>query len=273
LFTSSGLRESSQWLSKVNRKGEIFELQTDQYPGPPSQYQPSEKECMCFCSDCATDDTGYGTDTELYLSLQKNRLKDALNDFSDVDEVLNSSCVSSLDEREKVGAWKKSFRKVEEDIDSLFQSDNFSREHIDLDFPDLQCDIPTSVDCFFDPTEFDDGYSVLGAVSENFDQGKSRQVIPHLPERTMKKCDCETQNSVTKNTSEITMRLQPHRPPEGKLSTVELCEYLLGIVPGHFGSSQSVNHGGQRKKDRKVKIRALLPSGPATKYPEIKVGK
>lgn len=241
----------------------------------------TDKECLCFCSDCATDDTGYGTDNELQFGVRKNelRVQDPLNEFSDFEEVLNSSSVSSLYEKEKLDVVKSNFKKVEEDIDSLFQGENIRQESIDFDFPELNCDIPTQVDSYFIDEPLDDGYAVLKDITRNFSdfgrQNSSRD-FAHLPSNMSgpKQCECEKKNSTTKHTVEVTVRLKPQRIPEGKVTTVELCEHLLGVVPGHFGSSQSANqNGGQRKKDRRVKIRGLVPTGLAAKYAEIKAGK
>lgn len=267
----------------MNSRGEIFELQTDQFPGPPRNTAVSEKECVCVCSDCATDDTGYGTDTELHLSSRKidGRVRDTLKDFSDVDEVLNSSCVSSFDETDRPDYWKSNYKRVEEDIDSLFQSENLSYEQVDLDFPSLNCDIsvPSAVDSCFVDDDFDDGYAVLKDVrrdcSFSSDGSKSLSDSPRLLGKSyrMKKCDCESKNLLTKQTIELTVRLKPQKQAELKVSTVDLCEHLLGIVPGHYGSSQSaIQNGGQRKKDRRVKVRGLVPTGVVSKHSEVRVG-
>ncbi|KAL4230019.1 hypothetical protein ACF0H5_010406 [Mactra antiquata] len=86
-----------------------------------------------------------------------------------------------------------------------------------------------------------------------------------------KKCECESKRN-SSHYIEVVMKLR-HRKDEAlrDLTTVELCEKVLGIIPGHYGSSQSSNQS-HRRKDRRVKIRGLCTNGVAAKYPDIRVG-
>ncbi|XP_052792389.1 protein inturned-like isoform X1 [Mya arenaria] len=278
ILNHSCLKEPSLWLSKVNQNGEIFELQLEQEANSSTLIGLAsvQKDCLCSCSDCATDDTGYGTDTDLYSSLRKNdfRTKDPLNDFNDVDDILNSSFASCFDDKTS-----QDFQRVEGDIDSLFQSqiDYPSVSHSeDITVPDLSEDFTLNIDNFFKTDSFDKMYTDVSVKNKSEQTKEKHNTFLELSSLSQnmsdsKKCECEKRNSTSKHNVEITVKLKPKILPEDKLSTVELCEFILGIVPGHYGSSQTPNSNG-RKKDRRVKIRGLIPTGPASKYAEIRVG-
>ena len=273
----SGLRESGHWLSKVNEKGEIFELEVE-----PLQDTSGEKDCLCTCSDCATDDTGYGTDSEVTL----NRLNDdADDDFDEESELLNKE----IDDYVAVNSSAVDIQSIEENIDSLFTSVNSTSQFDTLktDSLDLTGNIS---DLFVDLPEINAVHSNLCAeitdkknktmtnpesVSKSVKNRRSK-----LPDESAGKrlndtnCSCSSKETVgvEGNTggSERTVILRlKYQNSDVATNTVELCEQLLGIVPGHFSSTNEIRG---RRRDKRIKIRGLVPTGVSAKQSEIKVG-
>lgn len=253
----------------------MFELQLDD-PSEPPQSSLNEKECVCSCSDCATDDTGYGTDTDLHTSFNNLDLKhrDPLDDFCNVNDVLNSSFASCLDDR-----ISHDFVKAEEDIDSLFQfkeETNDNKFITDFDMPDFTNDLTLDIGNYFatETLNFETrATDTTRKVAKEKSGGYTR--FPSINMSETKKCECDKKNSPSKHSIEVNVKLRHQQLPDGKLSAVDLCELILGIVPGHYGSSQSSSSSSSssRRKDRRVKIRGLVPTGLAAKYSEIKVGR
>lgn len=283
IFHCSSLREPSHWLSKVNKAGEIFHLELE-HAGQSQIIPSSDKECFCSCSDCATDDTGYGTDSDLNSSLRKQdpALKLNHSDFSDIDDVLKGSCFDVL-KSSSFDINGKAIQRVEEDIDSLFQGVTISQEKCDI--TDLEVDIPFDIDNCFSEGEFkidscfNSDYAEIKDLDCNGNRKKTVKYKDFLEysnikeNMTTKNCECETKMNSKQHCVQVDIKLrqQRHHVPD-VLSTVQLCEQILGIVPGHYGSSQSANNS-HRRKDRRVKIRGIVPTGVAAKYTEIRVGK
>lgn len=279
ILYNSGLREPSHWLSKVNKKGEIFQLELETFTSSDAK---TDKDCNCSCSDCATDDTGYGTDPDVYSSLKQNDRvwKSKLSDFDDIDHVLEGSCFELLTKNVKASE-KKDINTIEENIDTLFQSVSVGKDKSDtVDGIDLN--IPFDVgECFAKEEFLID--SLLDIEIPNMDQGTHRKTRKHKKEEyldyttikettSIKNYECKVKNgNAVKDLVEVTLELHPLSNTQNDMTTVHLCEQILGIVPGHYGSSHSTS-SSHRRKDRRVKVRGLVPTGAAAKVSEIKVG-
>ncbi|XP_060591133.1 protein inturned-like [Ruditapes philippinarum] len=283
ILYNSSLHKPSHWLSRVDKAGRIFHLELENSTDS-SDSISVDKEC--FCSDCATDDTGYGTDTDLNLSLRyrNNALKLNQPDFNDVTDVLKGSSFDiPISKNSSFDISGKDIQKVEEDIDSLFQGVDATRNK--RDFDDLDVDIPFDIDSCFSEGELKidrDCLSSEYAEIIDFDYKekskepvKSKQYLEYskVKETTRgKQCECEAKMNIgTRHCVQVDVKLRTNKQIEEDLTTVQLCEQILGIVPGHYGSSQSGTNG-HRRKDRRVKIRGLVPSGVAAKYTQIRVG-
>lgn len=276
----SSLRESSHWLSKVNKKGEIFRLELESTNSPEAGL--NEKDCFCSCSDWATDDTGYGTDTDVNAAVRKRESSATSRqaEFNDIDDVLKGSCFDVL-KNNSFDIDDIEIQKAEENIDSLFQGVNVGCRENELS--ELDVSIPSDINSCFSREEFmldncfNDYAEILDIKSDVSSKktGKHKDFLEYSKiEETMasKKCECESKRN-SNHYFEINMKLRPRNGVTLKeLTTVELCEIVLGIIPGHYGSSQSANQS-HRRKDRRVKIRGLSPNGVAAKYPDIRVGK
>lgn len=285
LIFFSGLRETAQWLSKVNEKGEIFELKVE-----PVHDTAGDKECLCTCSDCATDDTGYGTDPDVVNNFSK--LDD--DEFPEKDIICG---VDGIGDLLKVGKTDSveldcasvNLQSIEEDIDSLFASVSSKSQFDTLrsESFDLGCNIEEL---------FVGGFSGMNNVPTD-STAKKKSLTMTNPESSSKvvrndttsklhhelltaklsdsNCSCnlkETgglEGSLLSTEKTFVLKLK-YRSSDVATSTVELCEQLLGIVPGHF-SSTSENRN--RRRDKRIKIRGLIPTGVSAKQPEIKLGK
>ena len=278
----SSLHKPSHWLSRVDKTGEIFHLELENSTDS-SDNVFNDKEC--FCSDCATDDTGYGTDTDLNLSLRyrNNAVKLHQADFNDISDVLKGSTFDiPVSKNNLFDSSGKDIQKLEEDIDSLFQGVDVTQNKCDVD--DLSVDIPFNIDsCFSEEFQIDsDCLSSEYAEIIDFDNERVKESVKKkqfseynkVKETSKAKhCECEARmNSGTRHCVQVDIKLKTHTHIEDGLTTVQLCEQILGIVPGHYGSSQSGNNS-HRRKDRRVKIRGLIPSGVAAKYTQVRVGK
>ncbi|XP_053400614.1 protein inturned-like [Mercenaria mercenaria] len=279
ILYNSSLREPSHWLSKVSKAGEIFHLEIED-ASDSHDFPSSNKEC--FCCDCATDDTGYGTDTDLNSSLiqRDNGLKFNQADFNDIDEVLKGSSFD-ISKSYTFDTNGKEIQKLEEDIDSLFQGVNVNQKKCDID--DLEVDIPFDIDNCFSEGEFkiDSFSSEYAEIADIESKENSKDSVKHKEfleyteirktSRT-KLCECgKKMNASGRHCVQVDIKLKPNGHIENESTTVQLCEQILGIVPGHYGSSQSGNNS-HRRKDRRVKIRGLVPTGVAAKCTQVRVG-
>lgn len=102
-----------------------------------------------------------------------------------------------------------------------------------------------------------------GSVSSN---GSSHASVSSIP-RSVK-----FQDSLPGVVKEITLIVEPARRNYGRRAT--LCETVLGIIPGHFNSSQndSLQNGGP-VKDSRIMVQGLVPEGEALKSGQVKIGR
>jgi hypothetical protein len=221
----------------------------------------------------------------LSLRYRNNAVKLNQPDFNDVTDVLKGSSFDiPISKNSSFDISGKDIQKVEEDIDSLFQGVDATRNK--RDFDDLDVDIPFDIDSCFSEGELKIDRDCLSSeYSEiiDFDYKekskepvKSKQFLEYSKAKETsrrKQCECEAKMNVgTRHCVQVDVKLRTNKQIEEDLTTVQLCEQILGIVPGHYGSSQSATNG-HRRKDRRVKIRGLVPSGVAAKYTQIRVGK
>ena len=270
----SGLRESAHWLSKVNEKGEIFELEVE-----PLYDTSGDKDCLCTCSDCATDDTGYGTDSDVTL----NRLDDNADDFDEESDLFKTEINDFVASR----SCSADIQSIEENIDSLFTSVN-SKSQLDI-LKTESLDLSSNIsDLFVDLTGLNDvrtiscGRKELKTMTNPESSSKVvRNRSSKIPDESTGKrlndtnCSCSSKETIGVEGSTvgiektITLRLK-YQCSDVATNTVELCEQLLGIVPGHFSSTNEIR---TRRRDKRIKIRGLVPTGVSAKQSEIKVGK
>ena len=287
------MRESSEWLSKVNKKGEIFELEVE-----PVHDTSFDKEGICTCSDCATDDTGYGTDTDngynfrrLDVDVQDNCHK-VTSEFDVIDQLLGIGTAGLGDSGS--GSLSGDFRNIEENIDSLFTTACAGSNSEIETLKSEAFDIPDNIEDLFA-----DGFSDLKTLKSKSKCDKSKKSAtmtnPDSSSRVVRKdiskhsresvasklnesnCSCSSKGSLRGNETLygaekcVVLRLN-YLTGDIPCNTIELCEQFLGIIPGHFSSS-SGSTGWNRKRDRRVKIRGLVPTGIAAKYQDVKVGR
>lgn len=268
----------------MNDKGEIFELEVE------SVHDTAvDKEGLCTCSDCATDDTGYGTDNDNTNNFSRldedvHENDDIALDFDGLNDLLNVGTANLGDES---GYASADIRIIEGDIDSLFTSVN-SKSEVDS----LRADsfnLPSNIEDLF-ANDFDglnavtseSKYEKKSVTMTNPDSSSKvvrKDLSKHSKESVSKRltesnCSCNSKESKTEEEGlvgvekTVVLRLK-YLTSDVASSTVELCEQLLGIVPGHFSST---NGNKSRKRDKQVKIRGLVPTGVSAKQREIKVG-
>ncbi|XP_052281531.1 protein inturned-like [Dreissena polymorpha] len=270
ILNKSILKDPSKWLTKVNKNGEIFELHLENSVELFTQPLPSEK--VSLCSDCGTDDTGYGTDNEAHSVLNTGDLipPNELAEFADCFVNYTSSSHCATQQKTQLNQ-QAAFRQFEEDIDILFQSKRNPRDESN-EF-DVAHDL-TDINSYF--TEEDNRH--LGFDSHKiqyFSQNETFQTLTLQPTDMLSLVNDNDNRSeqhrgcLPKNRLEVVVKLKPKKLQNETNSTVELCEYILGFVPGHTGTSTNVR---QRKKDKMVKIRSILPNGVCARYSSIKVG-
>ena len=296
MFSFSSLRESSQWVSKTNNRGEIFLLELQDFKESPEQ-TTTDKECLCTCSDWATDDTGYGTDTDLYSSFRRGddeslcQSTKILSEFSEISDVItNSTNVVARNTDCQVIEGGNNFTQAEEDIDSLFRNVSVVSDSTGVN---SETDILVPNDLFStdisqlfigsskgpDFTKADKT-SVVSVMSEpdNLLNTSLNEEIPHFSRSVRKnkssnKCDCALKHKESlKSDYVVSVKLRPEQRIVNGMSTVELCEYVLGFVPGHYGSANQGSNHSHRRRDRRIKVRGILPNGVAAKWPNIHVG-
>ena len=267
----------------MNEKGEIFELEVE-----PLHDTAADKDCLCTCSDCATDDTGYGTDSDGI----NNRLDDD-DDFHETNTVLDFDVENDLFKTENtdfvaVGNASADIQSIEGDIDSLFSSVNSKLQFDTLKTDSL--DLTSSIGDLF--VDFAGLINDVSTVSLSKKKSKtmtnpesSSKVVRNSSSKLHSEsagkrlndsnCSCSSKESVgvegstLGNEKTVTLRLK-YKSSDVATNTVELCEQLLGIVPGHYSST---NGNRNRRRDKRIKVRGLVPTGVSAKRPEINVGK
>lgn len=288
ILCNSSLTEPSFWQSKVNKNGEIFYLELADSTETPVAASLG-KDCLCCCSDCATDDTGYGTDTDLYASFRKldedlhsKQIDSVLTECSDLDDALQ--CGNFSESFNSATNYVSDISKAEGDIDNLFRTVHVSRE---LDMPVTDnTPLPTNINDYFSQNNHNSSpvhhslHSVPPKVNEHVRQSRKPARPKHPPRgytASVKKgtpiCECADKvEKDSKHEFSVAVDLSSHEQVPETLRTVELCELVLGIVPGHFGSNQSNSSLGHRRRDRRVKVRAILPTGVTAKHTNILAG-
>ena len=276
----------------MNDKGEIFELQVE-----PLHDGALDKEGLCTCSDCATDDTGYGTDNDNINNLSRldddEQGGDITTDItSDTDGLNDLLDVGTVDLNGESGYSSTNIGVVEGDIDSLFTSVNSVHSVLEIDsLKPESFDLPANIEDIF--ANGFDGSDIVSAKSKyekksvtmtNPDSSSKvvrRKDLPKATKETDSKtlndsnCSCNWKESNREGGSlfgvekTVVLRLK-YLTSDVACGTTELCEQLLGITPGHFSS---VGGNKSRKKDKRVKIRGLIPTGVSVKQHEIKAGK
>lgn len=270
----------------MNDKGEIFELQVE-----PLHDSALDKEGLCTCSDCATDDTGYGTDNDNINNLSRLEDNEQEGDITagittDADGLNNLLDVGTINFR-----GESDIGVVEGDIDSLFTSVNsvHSLSEIDSLKPET-FNLPNNLEDIF-ANGFDESnvvstkskYEKKSVTMTNPDSSSKvvrRKDLPKATKETDSKtlndsnCSCNSKESNREGDSlfgvekTVVLRLK-YLTSDVACGTTELCEQLLGITPGHFSS---VGGNKSRRKDKRVKVRGLVPTGVSAKQHEIKAG-
>ena len=272
----------------MNEKGEIFELELE-----PVQDIAIDKEGVCICSDCATDDTGYGTDTDVFNNFSKldddtiENYCDKAPDFDIIDDLLNVGTVN-IEETNIVGL-STDIRNIEEDIDHLFACVNVDSNSEFDTLKTESCNLPSNIEDLFA-----DGFDELKAEKTKSKCNKkatamtnpdsNTQVVRHGISKHSREsatnklndstCSCSSKESsregdVLFGVEKLVVLRLKYLSGDIACNTIELCEQLLGVIPGHFSSS---NGSKSRKRDRRVKIRGLVPTGISAKHHDIKVG-
>ncbi|KAK3600009.1 hypothetical protein CHS0354_012670 [Potamilus streckersoni] len=283
IFRNSGLRESSPWSTKVNERGQIFYLEIEENIHDVSQDSIShlEKDCFCTCSDCATDDTGYSTDSD-----QISTKKEEENTFHSQSPISIKSdfvdCSKQINDLFNSAACD--YKTIEECVDDLFRSNS---GRIELDVTDdinlIHNDISRifrtklNQDCFNglkrDVAEVSCDKSGERFSNSNKFRTQSSASI-ELEDRTKCKCDKRKERDTAEMEDERTfvMKLKSLRNKGEGWSAVEMCEKILGVIPGYFHSNGFGSSRRGKRKDQRVRVRGLVPIGVAARQANVRVG-
>ncbi|KAK7097005.1 hypothetical protein V1264_004046 [Littorina saxatilis] len=283
----TGSKKSAPWQQHIGEDGHVFYVELDH--GSHTETLGSRKTdassvcSLCStrsCHSCASEDTGYSSDTDVHSTQSRNRKSD--------HSVLDLSH-DSLGFHSRVGDFEDVDDGVSVDLQDFERSEQ-TRVKLDPVFDDSDFFKQVTRECNGESRSSQRSarhHRSLGCTrtSSLCERHSNKLCVPgHLPPPSdftrdhHQTCKCGGQlgsMSVSKGRSsdarqEIVLHLRPSGHAWDGHSRVGWLESVLGIVTGH---GHAGNCQGQRKDggDRVV-VKGLTPDGPALKCRELLIG-
>lgn len=203
----------STWPCRTDHKGHILYLEVSD--GRSSRKSSDDQPCVCGAAHTgfSTDDTGYGTDTDI--------------------DVLDTSQHSTKKDEHSLSSFSK----------SVLHKNRSSRKHRQntKESTDLQNNQDSFCTCGIDDLKDEVDFLNMENLRQVSLKLNLKNVASNAPDKSKK---------------------------VGHVGRA-LCKSLLGIVPGHFKSGDYKGH----QNGLRLCVRGLVHDGPASKNPNIHIGK
>ena len=286
----TGSKKAASWQQYIGEDGHVFYVElTHAYHSQTISARKTDASSVCSlcstrsCHSCASEDTGYSSDTDTHSTQSKNKKSEQLVLDLSHESLSSHSKVADLeDDDDGVSVDLLDFERSEQ------MRTKFERQ---CDFGDL-CERLT-LECDVGKSRLHHGrHRALGCTrtSSLCERHSNKLCVPEnrfsksaLTSEHHQTCKCVGQSALMSHSKrklcdarkEIILHLRPSGHVWDGRSKISWLESVLGIVPGHAVSSNSLD----KRKDsadadcEKVVIKGLTPDGAAIKNKELLIGK
>ena len=290
----TGSKKAAPWQQYIGEDGHVFyvELTRASQAQTVSAHKTDASSVCSLCStrschSCASEDTGYSSDTDALLTLSKNRKSEqSVLDIS--HESLSSSHLT------KVADLEDDDDGVSVDLlDFERSSDQGARTKFERQYDDGDLCERLTLECNVGKSRVHHGrHRTLGCTrtsslcerhSHKLCAPENHSSNSEFTSEHHQTCTCLGQSNLMSHSQskrklrdpcrEVTLHLRPSGHVWDGRSKISWLESVLGIVPGHADTGKTRGEKKDGADSEKVVIKGLAPDGAAIKSKELLIGK